>query len=74
MKMELFSPSVHAPSYSRGDDPPFQLLPFHFVETTGANKSKLGLPTHHKWASGTGSIGGKSDSAWDEYHFSGYYN
>lgn len=44
------------------------------VETTGASKSKLGLPTHHKWASGNGSIGGDSDSAWDEYHFSGYYN
>lgn len=44
------------------------------TETTGANKSKWGLPSHHKWASGNGSISGASDTAWAEYHSSSYYN
>lgn len=41
--------------------------------TESASESNWGMPTSHKWGSANGSIDGASDSAWAEYHFSGYY-
>ena len=40
----------------------------------GASESNYGMPSSHKWGSANGSIDGASDSAWAEYHSSGYYN
>ena len=44
------------------------------AKTKGASESNWGMSTSHKWGSANGSIDGASDSAWAEYHFSGYYN
>ena len=44
------------------------------AKTKGASESNWGMPTSHKWSSANGSIDGASDSAWAEYHSSGYYN
>ncbi len=44
------------------------------VKTESASESNWGMPTSHKWGSAKGTIDGASDSAWAEYHYSGYYN
>ena len=44
------------------------------AKTKGASESNHGMPSSRKWGSANGSIDGASDSAWAEYHSSGYYN
>ena len=44
------------------------------AKTKGASESNWGMPSSHKWGSANGSIASASDSAWAEYHSSGYYN
>ena len=44
------------------------------AKTKGASESNWGMPSSHKWGSANGSIASDSDSAWAEYHSSGYYN